>query len=310
MKFMGGEPFLNFSVIRSVVEWLVSRKSIVRFEASTITNGTLIKEDIQHWLIKYRDVLKVQLSYDGGADQQFLNRTNRPVDVRFFLAAFPQQGVHITISRQTVRYLSQSVLSILNLGGQCSTTVAFGQDWTVDDAQCYLGELRKVVRAYLSDYKDKDPLPIFEESLDLLGRPPIESRACSGGVTYDVDGEKYLCHFFSPLVAGEQRAVRLSEMEKGREFLHVGGMDDGSCEGCPLSNLCPKCYGINYLLTNSTGKRDRAQCIMRFAQILAASEYQILVMDKCRNEEILRRFSSAIQAYKTMRLWCRDLGIL
>lgn len=309
VKFMGGEPFLNFGLIRVVVEWLASRKSSVRCEASSITNGTLADNEIKQWLIRYKNIFRVQLSYDGGVEQQLLNRTDKPIDVRFFLNTYPRQGVHITVSKDTVKHLSQSVLSILKLGGLCSTTVAFGQKWTVEDARCYIGELRKLASAYLSHYTDREPLPILTEPLNLVGSPAPNGRICAGGITYDVDGEKYLCHFFSPLVVGLERSVRLSEMEPGCEFARTGGMKDESCGSCPISNLCTKCYGINYLLTNSTGKRDHSQCVMRFAQVLAASEYQIHAMDKWRNEETLKKFSPAIQAYKTIRRCCRELGI-
>lgn len=92
VKFMGGEPFLNFGLIRVVVEWLASRKSSVRCEASSITNGTLADNEIKQWLIRYKNIFRVQLSYDGGVEQQLLNRTDKPIDVRFFLNTYPRQA--------------------------------------------------------------------------------------------------------------------------------------------------------------------------------------------------------------------------
>ena len=85
VTFMGGEPFLNFDVIKSVVEWMQNQNTNVRMEAYATTNGTVLTEEMKDWLVAHKDILKVQLSYDGTIAQQLVNRTSRVIDVDFFL---------------------------------------------------------------------------------------------------------------------------------------------------------------------------------------------------------------------------------
>ena len=104
-------------------------------------NGTLTT------LVAHKDILKVQLSYDGTIAQQLVNRTSRVIDVDFFLTTFPMQGLHVTISKQTLPQHSEGVRYILDKGARCSTTLAIGTEWTDQDAIIYLRELRDLADA-------------------------------------------------------------------------------------------------------------------------------------------------------------------
>ena len=305
ITFMGGEPFLNFDVVKSVVEWMQNQKTNVRMEAYATTNGTVLTEEMKDWLVVHRDIFKVQLSYDGTTEQQQVNRTNRAIDIDFFLTTFPLQGLHVTISKQTLPRLSEGVRHILGKGARCSTTLAIGTEWTDQDAAIYLRELRDLSDVYLTRYTDREPIPALNGSLHLIGSSNVvkpSCRDCIDFLAYDVDGTVYPCHLFSPLVVGKGQSINLPNFEKDDKLMQYGGKHDPYCTDCPLCNWCPTCYGFNYMLTGSMGTRDHRTCKMMFAQAFAASEYQINYFRKTGiTESNVHKAKSAIRAYRILK---------
>ena len=305
VTFMGGEPFLNFDVVKSVVEWMQNQKTNVRMEAYATTNGTVLTEEMKDWIVVHKDIFKVQLSYDGTIAQQQVNRTSRAIDIDFFLTTFPVQGLHITLSKQTLSQLSEGVRYILDKGARCSTTLAIGTEWSDQDAAIYLRELRDLADAYLTRYADREPIPALNGSLHLIGSGNVgkpSCRECIDFLAYDVDGTAYPCHLFSPLVAGEELPISLSDFEKDDTLTQYGGKHDPYCIECPLCNWCPTCYGFNYLFTSSTGTRDHQVCKMMFAQAFAASEYQINYFRKVGiTEANTHKAKAALRAYRILR---------
>ena len=302
VTFMGGEPFLNFDVIKIVVEWLISQDAPIKIEAYATTNGTLITEEIKKWLVAHRDVFKVQLSYDGGDWQQRTNRTDKQVDLDFFLKTFPLQGLHMTVSKATLPKLAQGVFEMLDKGARCSINLAIGVDWTDDDAKMYLRELRIIANRYLQQFSESEPISTLTKSLGLIGEKPLvkpSCRECVDFACYDADGTIYPCHLFSPIVGGYNRVISMSAFECDDTMKQFGCKDDPYCADCPLCNWCPTCYGFNYLLTGSTGTKDHRVCKMMFAQALAASEFQVRYYRHMGvTQENASKVKSAIRAYR------------
>ena len=56
VNFHGGEPFLNFEIMKYLTENLVSKNANIQIGFTT--NGTVWNEDIKKFLIKYRKNLK------------------------------------------------------------------------------------------------------------------------------------------------------------------------------------------------------------------------------------------------------------
>ena len=50
IDFMGGEPLMNFPLIKSVVEWLEGGVIPVPWLCFATTNGTLLTDEIKDWL--------------------------------------------------------------------------------------------------------------------------------------------------------------------------------------------------------------------------------------------------------------------
>ena len=63
--FFGGEPFLNFSLIKEITDYIihyVTNKKVLIF---IVTNGTLLNDEIKQWLIENKKYVICGLSLDG-----------------------------------------------------------------------------------------------------------------------------------------------------------------------------------------------------------------------------------------------------
>lgn len=71
IQFMGGEPLLEFPLIKECAEWLwstsVTDKQMMLFAP---TNGTLLTNDMKEWFAKNKDRIHLGLSFDGDMAMQ------------------------------------------------------------------------------------------------------------------------------------------------------------------------------------------------------------------------------------------------
>ena len=74
IDFMGGEPFMNFPLIKEIVEWLEGGVIHVPYICFATTNGTLLTDEIKNWLRQHKNTFVAGASYDGNSEMQSANR--------------------------------------------------------------------------------------------------------------------------------------------------------------------------------------------------------------------------------------------
>ena len=281
IHFIGGEPFMNFRLIREIVEWLSALKHSVPVITSCSTNGTLIDDSNKGWLRDHKDILHVILSYDGDFEMQRQNRhtTKSQIDVQFFIDTWPDYSCHMTISKETLPKLAHGVLKLQRAGGTLDAAVAQGADWTHEDAITYREQLSILADAYLIDSSLK-PINLLAAGLfGIAEHQQHQRKYCGTGTsmkTYDVDGRAYPCHMFSPIVCGTERALKIEQSG----ITENCPITDQSCEGCNILRWCPTCYGINYHFRGDMSCRDHRLCTMIRTQAIAACEFQLAYYSK------------------------------
>lgn len=71
IQFMGGEPLLEFPLIKECAEWLwstpITDKQMMLFAP---TNGTLLTTEMKEWFAKNKDRIHLGLSFDGDMAMQ------------------------------------------------------------------------------------------------------------------------------------------------------------------------------------------------------------------------------------------------
>lgn len=275
IDFMGGEPLMNFPLIKQVVEWIEGNTPRIPYICFMTSNGTLFSSEIKEWFEKHRDTIIPCISYDGTSDMQVVNRGAgaKNIDLGFFIKNWPNQGFHMTISKETLPNLVRGIIKLQRMGGALEAALAQGINWTKDDAVLFLEQLRLLANEYLSD-NTLTPISLLTRQLFVnASTSEGQMKYCGTGtgmVTYENDGKSYGCHLFSPIVLGD-KAVEIGEFNWDDESIG----NDEECSTCVLKHYCPTCMGFNYRFRGSLAKRDKNACHMHLASLLAACEFQI-----------------------------------
>lgn len=306
VDFMGGEPLMNFSLIKEIVEWLENGGINVPWICFASTNGTLIDHDIKKWLKRHNRYMVLGASYDGTGKMQSKNRGTDlyDIDLDFFHELWPEQTFQMTISKETLPYLAEGVLYVQRKGYEINASLAQGIDWTKEDAQLYREQLCILKDTYLKEV-NLSPLNRLTKYVDVFNLAPSERKqihVCGSGlnmVTYDIDGKRYGCHMFTPIVLGNNRAVGVDDVEWDKPGL----MADSFCDTCVLRRFCPTCPGFNYKYRGNFAFRDKRWCSMVLAEAMTACEFQIerIAMIDNLSAEDAEHAQTAITAYNVLR---------
>ena len=306
IDFMGGEPFMNFALIKEIVEWLEQGAINVPWVCFATTNATLLTDEIKNWLREHKNSLVLSASYDGSSEMQSTNRgtEGHNIDLEFFHELWPFQPLHMTISKETLPALAEGVLDIQEKGYEVESALAEGVNWTIEDALMYREQLCILKDAYLknTDLVPIRPLKRFIDIFDLPAEETVQGKWCGTGkemITYDIDGQKYGCHMFTPLVLGKDKALLADAVE----WDSLESTADNYCKSCVLRSFCPTCAGFNYKYRGNIAVRDKRWCPMVLAEALTACEFQIeriALMDKLDPQDATYG-NAALRAYKVLQ---------
>ena len=114
--FFGGEPLLEFDLIKSIIEYVKTKEYKKSFIFFITTNGVLLNKERKVWLKENTDILQMALSYDGTNLMQDINRNNSSslIDIKFFEETYPLQGFKMTVSDKTLPNLAEGVMYLEN----------------------------------------------------------------------------------------------------------------------------------------------------------------------------------------------------
>lgn len=300
IDFMGGEPLMNFPLIKRVVEWLERNPLQVPFICIATTNGTLVKRH-ESWLRKHSHILKLGGSYDGTPTMQRINRGtgDRFEDnIDLLHSIYPDLGFHMVISRESLPNLAEGVLSIQRKGYKVKAALAQGVSWNASDVKIFGRELKKLARAYLGVDKSLPPINLLTRMLMNVSKDPSTYRQekwCGSGtnmITYDYDGKSYGCHMFTPVVLGE-RSIEAANLN----YTCRDSVEDDRCKECIVKSVCPTCAGFNFRYRGSLAKRDLSWCDMVKTQMRIACAFQIKKLARSKHMSFYEK-QIARSAYK------------
>lgn len=91
--FIGGEPLLEFNLIKQIVAYTCSKPRNVNYMFFASTNGTLLDDEMKKWFAAHKNCFWLGLSVDGAKETQDNNRSNSfdAIDFDFFLQNWPEQ---------------------------------------------------------------------------------------------------------------------------------------------------------------------------------------------------------------------------
>lgn len=122
-EFQGGEPLLNFNIIKHIVEYTEERKGNHEIKYNVVTNLTLITDEILDFFVEYN--FGVSTSVDGS---DYIHNANRPYSdgtgtfgkVEESLRKIREKGLHVgaiqTTTRASLVYPREVVRAYKDLG--------------------------------------------------------------------------------------------------------------------------------------------------------------------------------------------------
>lgn len=275
----GGEPFLEFPLIKELTEYICRTKGNKNCFVFATTNGTLVHGEIQNWLKAHRGCFVCGLSLDGTREMHNTNRSNSydDIDLEFFRELYPNQDVKMTISAETLPALAEGVIDIHKKGFLVSCNLAYNIDWSNSgNADILMRELNKLIDFYLVN-PDIEPCSILAMGIHNIGMPENDAvRFCGAGIymrAYDIDGTSYPCQFFMPLSLGEKRAHCAKDIVFPEDIIPEEYLDI-KCRDCIIQSVCPNCFGANYANTGSIYSRDDNMCRLTKIIIKARSYFR------------------------------------
>lgn len=263
VDFFGGEPLMNFEVVKEVVEYARSleKEAKKNFRFTITTNGVLLDEDKQQYINE--NMVNVVLSLDGRPEVNDAMRQTHKGSGSYDLivpkyqniiknrnkAGYTDYYVRGTFTRHNLDF-SQDVMHLADLGfDQVSVEPVVGpqdMDYAIrpQDLEVIYEEYESLARQMLQRKKDDKDFNFFHYNIDLSQGPCAHKRlaGCGMGTEYlaaTPEGDLYPCHQF----------VGVEEFKMGDVF---GGISQTQIRdkfaGCHVYTKpeCIKCWAKFY----------------------------------------------------------------
>ncbi len=234
--FLGGEPLLEFDLIRQAVEHVrQTRSRRKRVDFSIITNGTLLRDDTIAFLARHR--FETQLSFDGVPAAQDVRgpRTFETLDAlldrlpRTHPAFFRDRlTVAITLTAATLQHLADSVAYFLGKGVESlavSPVVTHDPYWRTENIALLEEQFARAFDLSLRHYKRTGRVPFlgFRKDASPDVHAPRGGTMCGApsgrALAIDVDGAVHGCavfvesyqRFTNPFLRAGVESIRLGD---------------------------------------------------------------------------------------------------
>lgn len=260
VDFFGGEPLMNFDVVKGIVEYArsIEKEAGKNFRFTITTNGILLNDEIMEYINE--NMHNVVLSIDGrkcvndrmrvraggqGSYDNIVPKFQKLADSRNQTDYY----VRGTFTRHNLDF-SEDVLHLADLGfKQISVEPVVAdlkEDYAIreEDLPQIFSEYEKLAKDILERRKNGQFFNFFHFMIDLTGGPCVTKRlvGCGSGTEYlavTPNGDLYPCHQFA-----------------GREEFKMGTVDTGvvntdvrsAFEKCNVYNKpdCQKCWAKFY----------------------------------------------------------------
>jgi len=302
--FFGGEPLLNFSLIKKVVKYCEEREQEGKRKIlfSITTNATLITPEISEFFSKHD--IHPHISIDGDADTNDANRFDslgkgsykkivaglNKIDNKKFASA---RGTLTNAGAD----VNKAVQHLLNLGfGYVFMAPAFN---LLDDdhIKCIIDSYNKLYEHFkvaISEkkYEECRKIQNIYKLLKNINSAQVKTRFCGAGVSemaLDINGDIYPCHRFIG-----QKDFYMGNIDnfKNEKLYNDFGFSkkqedkkESMCADCIAQGICGGgCFFENYTLQGDIHSAVPASCaIMKYMTESALKLYITLTLEDKNN---------------------------
>lgn len=213
MLFIGGEPLLEFPLIRQAVQYVrTMRRRRLDVRYSLVTNGTLLREEQAAFLAEHE--FEVQLSFDGLPAAQDLRGPGTFAVLDRLLDRLLEDhpdfcseklSVALTLVPSTIPHLADSIEYFLRKGVQkvsVSPALTHQADWRSECLAELDSQFARIFGACLRHYRRTGDVPfdLFRRERGASKQRPGSLSMCGVGrgetPAVDVDGQVHGCLMF------------------------------------------------------------------------------------------------------------------
>ena len=297
VNFHGGEPFLAFEKMKTIVEWMLGTFADKDIIFTCTTNGTMLTGDMKEWLVGHKDVFIPILSLDGDRQSHNLNRSDSfdKIPISFFRDNWPLQGVKMTVCPNTVEKMYDNFVYIYKNGMYPNPSLAGEVGWNAGThLDTYCRELSKIADFFVAHPAVK-PTPIL--NLPLKKFSPEYKTYCGNGcnagvgaVAFDINGNRYPCHTF---IADLKKKYERKKIDALFETLNrnCNVAVSPKCSGCPIASCCSPCYGLNYSYRGDMGAFDSVRCEFNKATVKISAKMFARILQRHGDYPWMRYYS-------------------
>ncbi|MBE6716812.1 MAG: thioether cross-link-forming SCIFF peptide maturase [Ruminococcaceae bacterium] len=261
VDFFGGEPLMNFTVVKQLVEYArsIEKEKGKNFRFTLTTNGMLIDDDVIDF--SNREMSNVVLSLDGRKDihdrfrVDYQGRGSWEQIVPKFQKFVKERGNKNYYMRGTFTHRNpdflEDIRTMLDLGFtelSMEPVVCASDDpsaLTEEDKPVVMEQYEKLAELMLKRHREGSPFAFYHYMIDLKGGPCIYKRVsgCGSGTEYMAVtpwGDLYPCHQF----VGEDK-FRLGSVFEGvtnteiqDEFMSCNVYTRPECSDCWAKLYC------------------------------------------------------------------------
>lgn len=290
INFFGGEPLLEFDLLKEITEMIQSDPSFdrERFAITVVSNGTIFSSEIEEFLIKKNVALCISCDGPGAVQDRYRHfpdgRGSSEIveeNLRKALAVFPLTPINAVYSPDNFRSLPQVVDFLAGLGGRnIFLSPNISAAWTEKDAQMLPEIYEAIGKRYIDYYSDGSPryISLLDGKIAVIlrgGYRPLERcRMGKGEFAFGPSGRIYPCERLIGADEGGEHC--LGNINEGAAIARTckeisGAASNVECQTCSLKDYCMNwCGCTNYHSTGSYNTVSAFMCASEKAAIGAA----------------------------------------
>lgn len=270
IQFHGGEPMLNFEVVKHIVE-RVEKEIPNEKRFGITTNCSLLDNEKVEFICEHMP-RGISLSIDGDKETHELNRKciigNCEYDEILAIALKIKEKVknvriRMTYTPKTAPLLFKNVKYMVELGFKEIVPIAdfYSKDWTTDDFDIVECQFKKI-----KQYKIENKKEVYD--FNELTSEFKKKGICSGGKEHysvNVNGDIYPCM----MVVGDEKH-RIGNIFTGFDYDMINSivcinndrLQVEGCKDCNLFDYCDstRCLLVNYAINGNYYKPNLVNC--------------------------------------------------
>ena len=313
IAFFGGEPLLQFDLMKTLMEYAVQKKKEgFKLSFSINTNGTLVNNEILEYLRINR--VGIVLSLDGTPDAHDLRRRDASGKGCFdllseklpLLMEDPRQvHVRMTVTPETVKKMADGVRFIHSLGFR-SLAVAMDRTndgWDEENREIFKNQYTNILNWYKDKLREGSHFAMVDLDFGALSLShPYREKGmpCNAGlegIAVDPEGVIFPCYRFVGMNGTEIGDIYDGfDEEKRNLYRNYSRNDIEKCKNCPFNFRCHRCPWLSFVKTGDIYKPVDINCFEGELMLKLFRDFHD-EMEKEENGEFIKRMKMLERRY-------------